>query len=248
MGLADADSQAVLTFARHWGPLGLCEHGRPFQHGELPYGADRWPRLCGPRQIQQGAKTYFVEPLNAWSDLTRAAQALYETVYRLRNHQPARTRDVQVLLQTRFGIGKAARHFQALAGDGEKPGRARRDAWFLVGERLNDWLVGAPVRFFCEIDEGSGRFDLDFGVGYAGIFPIIAAQLLATLSDPQRGKAIICSGCGLPFIQVREPSTGKRRYCLACRRAHIPVRDAVRKSRQSKKIVKPFNTLPTAAD
>ena len=260
IGLADKpDPRALLKFAKQFGPLGICVHGRPYQHGEPPglrvgLEADvaiknqrmvsgskpslwaKWPRLCEPRCVQEAGVTYFAEPLGAWLQLARAAKALHETVARLRQQQRPRVADLRTLAATRFGIGKSSKHFRALTGAEGEPERDRDSSWFLVGERLNEWLVGAPVRFFCEIEEERGKFDVDFVVGDGlGIFPVVAAQLVATLSDPQRGKAVICSGCRLPFIQTREPSRGMRSYCVSCRRKRIPVRDAVHDFREHKR-------------
>jgi hypothetical protein len=39
----------------------------------------------------------------------------------------------------------------------------------------------------------------------------------------------------LPFIQMREPSRGKRRYCWPCRKTGKAVQDAVRDSRARKR-------------
>jgi hypothetical protein len=293
-----SDDLAILRFARQWGPLGLCIHGQPLNHGRLAgHGFEGsatlgrgkivltaeptpWqiaPESCQPRKVlvlekdgrleilrlpllrdlprRQGesddrydrrlafalrrsqkrfrektanADEYFAESLDAWRDYASAAEAVYETAHRLRTNQRPRAKHLRVLSDLGFGAGVAGTHFRKLAGDEAKLRRPpRREAWHLIGETLNNWLVHAPVRFFCETEE-SGKFDVDFRIrDERGIFPVLAAQLLATLTGSRARKPAICSGCDLPFIQAREPSTGKRKYCLPCRRAGVPVRDAV---------------------
>jgi CheY-like chemotaxis protein len=170
----------------------------PFREG-AGNGGRRQPVEIGrnvereqPRWVQETGDTYFAEPLSAWLQLARAAKALHETVAHLRQQQRPRRADLRTLAATRFGVGKGSKHFRTLADAEAEPERDRNSSWFLVGERLNEWLVGAPVRFFCEIEENRGKFDLDFVVGDGlGIFPVVAAQLVATLSDPERGKAVI---------------------------------------------------------
>ena len=265
-GLGEVRSEAIVEFADIWGPLGLCQHGKPYDHGETLVGAPPVvegiengrilvrPRFCPPlpfrvRRLfkpggswlegdatEAGGQDYFAEAISAWRHLAGAARALRDVVARLRLEQRPSRSDIRTLNTALYGAGSPAEQIKAIAGKEAEPEFTRSEAWFLVAQHLNQWLSSAPVRFFCEVEKGSGKFDVDFTVGLGfGVLPMIAAQLLALLSDPVRGKAVICSGCGLPFIQTREPSRGTRRYCLPCRRARIPVRDAVNDSRERKR-------------
>jgi hypothetical protein len=233
--LAGASPEKIVNFANTWGPLGLCKHGQPYDHGDhnisidaLGRGGISLPLFCPPRFYEPDdviSQPCVAEPLSAWRHLAAAAQALRDTVVRLRHGDRPLQRDVTTLTLTLFGYGHKL--LRALAGTEAALERNRRGAWFLVHERLNEWLASAPVRFFCEMDEQTGRFDVDFTVGLRfGLLPVIAAQLLATLAG-HSGKAMVCAGCGLPFVSAREPSRGRRRYCWPCRKADIAVRDAV---------------------
>jgi hypothetical protein len=255
--LSDVKPEEILDFANAWGPLGLCIHSLPYDHGEssLTIGSDAevvngrikesantpaWlvhPHFCDLDLRKHAGVDYVAEPLSAWRHLADGARALRDTVIRLRQHERPLKADLRTLVDTLFGAGNYGKRLRTLAGKEATPEYSRRGAWFLIGERLNEWLASAPVRFFCEIEERSGRFDVDFTVGLGlGVLPLIAAQLLATLSDPERGSPEICSGCRLPFIQTRKPSRGTRIYCLTCRKKGIPVRDAVHDHREGHRI------------
>jgi hypothetical protein len=178
------------------------------------------------------SQKWFAESFNAWRDLVLATQAMFFVVHALKSDQRPPRAELRLLHQLDYGVGGARPHFAEIAGKEAQPGRSRKEAWLIVANRLNEWLQGAPVRLFCESDRDGALAGVDFGVDDRyGIFPVIATQLLSKLRNAG-DKGTECSGCNLPFILTRERTTGERVYCLACRRAGVPVRDAARDYRK----------------
>jgi hypothetical protein len=223
----------ILEFAKSWGPLGLCMHDQPFHHGAI-WDLGQPPQFCTPRSVMVGqSEKWFAESLGAWCDLVLAVDAMFAVVRALKNDQRPPRAELRLVHQLDYGVGGRRDHFVEIAGKEAQPGRSRKEAWLIVANRLNDWLQGAPVRLFCESAADGALAGVDFGVDDRyGIFPVIATQLLSKLRDPAEGKGTKCSGCNLPFIQTRARPTGERVYCIACRRAGVPVRDAARDYRK----------------
>ena len=226
-------ADSILSFAKSWGPLGLCVHNQPFHHGAI-WDVGQPPHFCAPRSVVVGtSEKWFAESLDAWRDIVLAVVAMFAVVRALKSDQRPPRSELRLLHQLDYGVGGSRIHFAEIAGKGAQPGRSRKEAWLIVTNRLNDWLQGAPVRLFCESAADGALAGVDFGVDDRyGIFPVIVTQLLSTLRDPAVGKGTVCSGCNLPFIQTRARKTGERVYCLACRRDGVPVRDAARDYRK----------------
>jgi hypothetical protein len=185
---------------------------------------------------------WVVESLSAWRDLSEAVANLWETVRSLRTGSRPHTAAVKKLEDICYGLGRAGRHYRNLADDEDSGpiSLTRPYVWQLIADRLNEWLVDVPARFRVEINPESGRFKSDIVIGdERGCFPAIVAQLLARgLGASGAGCHEICSGCHLPFIPTREIAEDRRRYCLSCREAGIPLRDAARAYRERQRKVK----------
>jgi hypothetical protein len=185
--------------------------------------------------------------LKAWHEIARTARAVRNAIHSLRARKTPSAADLKTIAAASFGFGPAGDQRRNLAGrDAEPeededlaPALKRRGYWGMVADLLNDWLVSAPVRFCCEVKELNPidvtntklprPLEVDFVIGYGvGVFPVIAAQLVAELSVDLVEEPVICSGCRLP----RTPSRGSRRYCLPCRRQKVPDRDAHTAKRQ----------------
>ncbi len=110
-------------------------------------------------------------------------------------------------------------------------GHDREFQWDLIASTLNGWLAHAPVRFYCDNKDAGQKFKIRPYVGdERGIFPELA--LLLTTAATGLRSPLVCSGCGLPFMPVREPTTGERTYCQVCRDNRVPQRDAERAYRE----------------
>lgn len=72
--LADAADEAILRYARQWGPLWLCRHGRYWQHDALE---------CRPVPLRDEVWYTRWEDLRSWRDLAREARATLRIARRL---------------------------------------------------------------------------------------------------------------------------------------------------------------------
>jgi hypothetical protein len=97
--LADASPEAVHTFARRWGVLGICHHGLPATHNprppELPSrsGTATW---CYPLR-QSG---WYWEPLDIWHDFARRARAVLNLAAAMGRETSTRREDWAALHDT----------------------------------------------------------------------------------------------------------------------------------------------------
>ncbi len=78
--LADGSDESVLRFARHWGVLGICGHGKLLQHKEP---------MCLP--LRAGRE--FVEPVKYWRTLSRYVRSILAIKAALDKDQVGRTSD-----------------------------------------------------------------------------------------------------------------------------------------------------------
>jgi len=186
------------------------------------------PQCTGPNVEPRLSEEWFAEYLEDWRILACAATAIFDLFNALREKKRVPRQAVRELANLKYGIGQAGKHYRDLAGDEAKPEFSRSAAWELVGGTLNEWLMGAPVRFFWEFDAEDNQRRVDFVVdNRLGVFPTIAVQLLSILSGRE---TVTCAGCHLPFIRAYQ-STKRNPYCQACRDAKIPQRNASRQMR-----------------
>jgi hypothetical protein len=191
-------------------------------------------------------KHYFAESLSLWHFYADQAGAVLRIVNQLKSDRRPFTADVLSLrallndqpYQVTANYKGVANFFTSRPNDENRGHKAlmtlsqsRGEIWNLVASVLNEWLVHARVRFYCDGVTAGQKFKIRPYVGdERGIFPELALQLTTAVTGLQ--SPLICSGCGFPFMPVRERTTGERTYCQVCRDNRVPQRDAERAYRQ----------------
>jgi hypothetical protein len=150
--------------------------------------------------------------------------------------------DWQELLGPEATVARTSRVVESIDGvvvndSGDVPlPIAQQRGWEQAGlaRLLSNWLILGNVR--PRLDWGN-EYDPDPppSVRFSGgtLFGELAMRLAMSVSQ-SRGLAV-CSGCGTAYPPRRRPSLGRRNYCLACRRARVPQRDAEAAYRLSKR-------------
>jgi hypothetical protein len=227
----------VLSFARRYGPLYLCDHHgiaayhKPLLMSQSPlgpppiYGVDEpfkyeW---CGPRLDSRKPKT-FSEPIEAWFGLARRASTLLEAANTVRLHGDAPPELWEGVDGFVGSFGQKSGALWAYLDDPKERLAANLDAW----------LVMADVHLLVGVQGESLTASLASGPLTRSSFALIAIQLLLAMMRSEGLSS--CSGCATPYISSRPPLAGKlvgpqvakRNYCRNCREAGIPKRDASR--------------------
>lgn len=76
--LEDAEPGEIIAFVRQYGPLMLCEHGRPAHHSPGVQQGEKWIWGCRPLQV---------EPVTWWHRYARQARAILEIGAKLHRGQ-----------------------------------------------------------------------------------------------------------------------------------------------------------------
>jgi hypothetical protein len=231
MRLHDATDEGILTYARRWGVLGLCEHGLPCSHNQYPDGLLHGVRPClpmlatSPRNAESDIR--LKEPVAAWRMWSRKAQSLINIGARLNQGKLARVEDWQTLKELRdFGLGATeSEPFMANVAN------ARAE----LGDTLDGWISIGQVRPRISWQKDKARFSLDAVSSGPNLFGILALNIAVAIAagDGEKGLAI-CSACGLSYIPARRPDPNRSNYCKACG-LKAAQRDASRRYRKTAK-------------
>lgn len=231
--LADAADAQILSFARRWGVMELCEHGLPAAHSRPALAPSIMHRVTWCERLGHDPgkeRQDYWEPLSAWRQFSREGKALLTLAAHLQSGTPSRPEDWRVALgweRTDGGISPPA-----------YPPDWKGREWH-IEQRVNTWMAwGASGlsfhwrRSWPPKDERAttrpreSRLVPEVTVGGGGLFGALAAQLMFAVARSD-GLAF-CSGCTTPFFPTRKPSSGERRYCDDCRTEGVPQRDATR--------------------
>lgn len=214
LDLDGADDDAYLSFARRWGPLGICKHGLFPAHA---------PGQSRCRAYEAAGLTF--ELVDAWRLWVTRANALLVVggdVRAGKPGQPEHWRRVAALppWQPEPSPGwedECHEHASQLArwkNDGAARavalGRDRLtdvlQAWTRAGgvETVLAWTGGRPVL----------RTESAYVTGLIGI------QLMVTIT--RTDGITSCAGCGHPCLARRTGGRGPRRFCEKCRKQKVP--------------------------
>ena len=240
--------QAVLTYARKWGLLNLCQHYLPLDHAEVQVpisfavtGAARVnfvpPEQCQSLWVLGG------EPVSTWLYWSRQAAAILAVVSRLRDGKWARAEDWSTLGEEGPWAAGAperlrlhAQQWTRTLAEGYEIDEsadaaevARREVERGVARgAIETWLRLAGAAFELRWpSRGSPRV----GFQVNGLFGALGLQLLqAAAGSP--GFAT-CAGCAA-VIALHRGRGRPTRYCVDCQARRIPQRLADQR-RQRKK-------------
>lgn len=213
-----AGGSDVLRFARRFGPLGICVHGRPASHDtrtgltaeHIPCTLHGWTD-AGDQDPDHPTETG--DPVQVWLKYVSEASAMLTIAHRLKDSEPGDAADWTTLqrpgMQDRHLDDQTehlARHTQGWLNDGD------------VRPRV-DWIFPAPPTV--ELVPSLSPFPL---------FGVLALLITYGLSGGSPG-AVNCSRCGAVYLPSRKPR-GERHYCYDCK-AFGPQADWARRNRPS---------------
>lgn len=198
--LADKTDEAIASFARTFGVLGLCVHRLPRSHGD---GCS----FVGDRLALE-------EPLWAWREWSARARAILALAEAHRRNRLGQITDCRDLLggQQVEVIRLDDSDDRPAKIDREIPWREQTDHDPLELERtellkvLDEWLKLGQVRLGVAWIGGEHRV----ATKSAGLFGALGLQLLLVVM--QSPGLSICKGCSDAFT----PSAKNRTYCQDC--------------------------------
>lgn len=215
--LADGAHQKILTYARRWGVLEICEHGRPATHTDFG----------NPPCVPQKSKGVFWEPLASWQSYGALFRALINIAARVNSGQSGARQDWEIVVNARGLSESPFFRMHGLSVDREKL------------EIIVNVLVGES-RVHPRAIWSKGRWSVQFSGGTVigcGLFGAIVCQLMLAITQTE-GLAL-CSSCGRGYAPDRRPNQNRRSYCPTCQAQKIPQRDAARDYRARERSSQP---------
>jgi hypothetical protein len=212
------DPDRVLRFARRYGVLGLCKHGKPVNHNPPDEDGSGGCKLPGDLLFGR------FEPLERWFHFGRQARTLIDIAATLRGGSIPRKEDWEIIFEDSIAAGtytpwvtEPVPSFDKLwfrlsadrthKGDPEQYARARN--WLVVAMVVNEWLRMGAVRPWMTYSESG--VDLRM---LSDTFGVLAMQLAAGVSS-LHGIAK-CSGCGEAYARKTAIQRGRRNFCNRC--------------------------------
>lgn len=195
-------AQRALAFLQAFGPLGICEHGRPFRHDS--WCTPGWARIdpTDPRlSTEEGVPVPAYPIQGLWEPIT-AWQAAGEHLRAMLSAGVDLTAGHEVSAEDRLELWPASR-----------PRGLWRERQALADE-LKLWLrygAVAPAPSWESVAVGE---PLKLRFHYVGLIGVLVMQLAAALASPQ--GLFKCVGCGRPYTPEegkRRPSTNRRAWC-----------------------------------
>jgi hypothetical protein len=209
-------SRNVLAFARNWGVLRICEHGKPSGHFND----------CAPISHRESA--WYTEPLEAWRRYARQLRGLLLIAAKLRLEElgePEDWRAVNAGEPSMVGDNQpSGMEFYIPQSDlsGEIWGpeesngatvRRLREERFHVAHAVGHWFRYGSVRLYPQWHwetDGNHRFVVE--TLYGGLHGKLAVELAAALSS--ENGIYQCAGCGDPFVsEDRKRDSTRNTWC-----------------------------------
>jgi len=210
----DVFRSGVLSFARRWGVLGLCEkHGLPCSHSQPPFGLNDRPP-CLPMLVTpvppEGSDFQFWEPVSEWFAWSRKAKALLSIAAQLNQGKRASLEDwntVKDICDTGLGETAAEPYVQDLQ-------TARRE----LASELDGWISIGQVRprISWNRTPSGWRTSLDAVSTGPNLFGLLALYIVSEVAGTGKGIAI-CSSCTKSYRLGRRQNPKNRNYCPKCR-------------------------------
>lgn len=223
--LADAHRGRVLTYAKQWGVLGLCEHGMPACHRGPVEHSDG----CYPLGWDGGGGR---EPLKAWRFYAQRAAICLRVASRLRRGGRL-TRDelkkpsLEVLKES---AASRVRQGAGLTGDEVKvltfgmvedsPELEAAESWDALSMWASSWMRWGGVRPQLLSARSGEPPRLVLAPEWTPLKPhlplfgALGIQLAFALAS-ERGWAC-CSACGAFYDPRRSPAAGRSNFCPDC--------------------------------
>ena len=213
IGLRSGDIERnIITFAKKYGTLKLCEHGRPMFHNqeeEPPDAAHPW----GCREVPSSVVGWdFEERLATWKSFSLQAQALWNTGEALRRDRRVADADLDLLGSDAIrNARKVEQMLSRLPRAAELQGGAAASfPQFLIRSTLRRWLRfgGVEIQPFRRYKVWS----LEFSNGtYNSTFGAIAVHLLLEIVGAP--TLAVCKGCASLFAPARRVDRNRDHFC-----------------------------------
>jgi len=264
--LKNAKDEAILCYARRWGPLWMCGHVLPYAHEDTCW-VDHKIGYSNGDSSQRIVR--WREPIAGWRTVSRDAGAAVRIARQLHNGQFGRRDDWESmhylpavmlqLLYLRFTVADddEAADIDPRPVDGEESEdefelltpRQRLLVEQVMMSRLYDsvefqrHVLSEVLNYWLTVASvrprlrWSGRKP-DIQLGGQGLFSALAVQLLFECARTD-GLAV-CTSCGTPFLPAaRRPRRDHNAYCSDCG-LKAAQRDAAARYRQSEKYQKTY--------
>lgn len=254
--------QAVLTYARKWGLLNLCQHHLPLDHEDLQvpisFAVTGMARLTFV--LPEPCRSFSVlggEPVSTWAYWSRQAAAILAIVSRLREREWARAVDWSALGEegpwtagasdnisdlrqlAQQWTGQLVEGYQIDAPASEAQDARREVERSVARGAIETWLRLAGAAF--ELRWPS-QGDPYVGFQVNGLFGALGLQLLQAAADSSGFSP--CAGCS-NVIAPRRGQGRPPRYCTDCQARHVPQRLADRRRQEKKSASRPRVQAPT---
>ncbi len=225
LALANARPSSVEAFVRKYGALGLQDPGAP-----------------GSGWFDAGIAT--TEPLATWRMLARGFGATLAVARSLHHGAPPAIADWLGVVEVDHWIDRRRQP----PGWNEEEARADLTEWahevvqhepdsqkIQLAGTVSGWIEYTSTRpRLAWSDDVPAAIHLGGAMGWS-VLGALTMQLAALICAA--GSVEQCSGCPSMFAPKRRASSGRRRYCAACRTEGVPQRDANRdwRARHGKK-------------
>lgn len=226
VALETAPDGEVVSFARQYGPLGLCVHRLPawaWHLVEKPSKARRIFAIGDPcRAILPGGE----ERLDWWREWAGRFAAMMRLAHAIHSDGRGRIMDWERVLKAEVRNWK-----KGWAGP-----RNLKEARGLFAWMLNHWLERYTPSFNWWFRIRWSAAEPEILTGGSRLFVALILQMtFAACTAKGVGGLAICSACGSPCVpRFLHPAEGRRTYCPDCRKKGAPLRDAQRAYRLRK--------------
>jgi len=213
VGLAEAPPEEILAFARRWGLLEICRHGRPAWH---------YPSCRPCEDIAPSGRTQW-EPIGAWHRYARLAKELLEIAADLADGlQPpaARWQAVQSALEPENLQATCGERFDLLdepwldaaAGylDELRWRIAQGEPLQALAACLRIWLRYGNVETLARVGPTGA---LDLSLESDGLVGRLALQLFSVIAGRTGVYRCDVPDCGRLIAPARKPQAGRAHYC-----------------------------------
>jgi hypothetical protein len=242
--LENASDEEIIEYARRWGVLGLCIHGRPYNHlitqrqedGEpLPTGEPaRFFVEDGCGLPWGGALGWGKESFAQWRDYAGQVGAILKLSAICRTEMPTPVEQRKSSEYTKEKPGnpedweKAMRDWRE---DNSYDPSSTEPVWtgkWTLQLIISHWMRVNNIRpvFVWNKDAPSIRL-IGNAFRWEYLLPVLAIQMmLVACNSVDLG---LCAGCSEPFLLSRGQSLHRNSYCLDCRRRQVPQQRARQK-------------------
>ena len=200
---------AVLKFALRYGPLGICEHDKPYTHNRVIHDGAVDDRAAGCHPRGWGELPAW-DPIDVWLAHAERARELLRIAADLHLGKVDGTDWAGI-----FGAPpdpQSDRQWEKVFNERITPSRRLKDARLGLSLCVNEWLATGSVSPSFSWHASQPEMSLA-----GGTFGMVAVQLAAAVA--QAPSFARCDGCKKAYFRKgRKPQTGRRNFCPECGR------------------------------